>query len=102
MFTWFVVLFSGLGTSPEAGVPDMTVISDIDELGINRNLQVRYDRDQIYVSFSYTSVATHGLSKYTWRLWVSVCCLWTGSVSTDQTNQSTKGGHLSLAQFDVP
>jgi len=63
VFTWFVVLFAGLGTSPEAGVPDMTVISDIDELGINRNLQVRYDRDQIYVSFSYMSVATHGLSK---------------------------------------
>jgi myosin heavy subunit len=41
----------------------MTVISDIDELGINRNLQVRYDRDQIYVSFSYTTVATHSLSK---------------------------------------
>nr|CAD7396103.1 unnamed protein product [Timema cristinae] len=36
------------GSSPEAGVPDMTVISDIDEVGINRNLQVRYGRDQIY------------------------------------------------------
>lgn len=32
-------------------MPDMTVISDIDEMGINRNLQVRYSRDQIYVSF---------------------------------------------------
>ncbi|EFN66572.1 hypothetical protein EAG_15570, partial [Camponotus floridanus] len=39
------------GSSPECGVPDMTVISDIDETGINRNLQVRYSRDQIYVSF---------------------------------------------------
>lgn len=39
------------GSSPESGVPDMTIISDIDETGINRNLQVRYDRDQIYVSF---------------------------------------------------
>lgn len=29
----------------------MTSISDIDEIGINRNLKVRYDRDQIYVSF---------------------------------------------------
>ncbi|XP_034937659.1 myosin-I heavy chain isoform X2 [Chelonus insularis] len=36
------------GSSPESGVPDMTVISDIDETGINRNLQVRYSRDQIY------------------------------------------------------
>ncbi|XP_063991813.1 myosin-VIIa isoform X1 [Diachasmimorpha longicaudata] len=36
------------GSSPESGVPDMTVISDIDERGINRNLQVRYGRDQIY------------------------------------------------------
>lgn len=40
-----------LGTSPEHGVPDMTVISDIDEAGINRNLLVRYNRDEIYVSF---------------------------------------------------
>lgn len=30
----------------------MTSISDIDENGINRNLKVRYDQDQIYVSFS--------------------------------------------------
>lgn len=29
----------------------MTEISNIDELGINRNLKVRYDRDEIYVSF---------------------------------------------------
>lgn len=30
----------------------MTAISDIDEIGINHNLKVRYERDQIYVSFS--------------------------------------------------
>ncbi|XP_020707671.2 myosin-I heavy chain isoform X1 [Athalia rosae] len=36
------------GSRPETGVPDMTVISDIDETGINKNLQVRYQRDQIY------------------------------------------------------
>lgn len=30
----------------------MTCISDIDENGINHNLKVRYERDQIYVSFS--------------------------------------------------
>ncbi|XP_077271011.1 unconventional myosin 81F isoform X1 [Temnothorax americanus] len=40
--------FASQGSSPECGVPDMTVISDIDEIGINRNLQVRYSRDQIY------------------------------------------------------
>jgi len=28
----------------------MTCIPDIDETGINRNLKVRYDRDEIYVS----------------------------------------------------
>lgn len=37
--------------SPDKGVRDMTEISNIDELGINRNLKVRYDRDEIYVSF---------------------------------------------------
>lgn len=34
------------------GVPDMTVISDIDEDGINKNLRARYSKDLIYVSFS--------------------------------------------------
>lgn len=33
------------------GVPDMTSISDIDEDVINRNLQTRYSKDHIYVSF---------------------------------------------------
>ncbi|KFB41338.1 hypothetical protein ZHAS_00008918 [Anopheles sinensis] len=41
-----------IGSTPDKGVPDMTCISDIDENGINRNLKVRYERDQIYVSFS--------------------------------------------------
>jgi hypothetical protein len=30
----------GGGTMAEEGVPDMTLISDMDETGINRNLQV--------------------------------------------------------------
>jgi hypothetical protein len=37
------------GVKPQDGVPDMTVISDIDEFGINQNLHVRYKRDNIYV-----------------------------------------------------
>lgn len=37
--------------SGAVGVPDMTVISDIDEEGINKNLQARYSKDLIYVSF---------------------------------------------------
>lgn len=37
-------------STPDKGVPDMTCIPDIDENGINRNLKVRYDRDEIYVS----------------------------------------------------
>ncbi|XP_055618591.1 unconventional myosin heavy chain 6 isoform X1 [Toxorhynchites rutilus septentrionalis] len=37
-----------VGSTPDKGVPDMTCISDIDENGINRNLKVRYERDQIY------------------------------------------------------
>lgn len=44
-----------LGSTPEKGVPDMTSISDIDEIGINRNLKIRYQRDEIYVSFSQKS-----------------------------------------------
>lgn len=38
------------GASPKDGVPDMTVISEIDEYGINTNLKVRYKQDKIYVS----------------------------------------------------
>ena len=34
----------------EEGVPDMTVMSDINETGINNNLQIRYKNDNIYVS----------------------------------------------------
>ena len=34
----------------EEGVPDMTVMSDINESGINNNLQLRYHLDNIYVS----------------------------------------------------
>ena len=34
----------------EEGVPDMTVMSDINETGINNNLQLRYQHDNIYVS----------------------------------------------------
>ena len=42
------------GVKPTEGVADMTVISDIDEHGINQNLHVRYKRDNIYVgTFSF-------------------------------------------------
>lgn len=34
----------------------MTVISDIDEFGINTNLKVRYKKDCIYVSTAFTLV----------------------------------------------
>ncbi|XP_060082957.1 myosin-I heavy chain-like [Ylistrum balloti] len=36
------------GARPEDGVSDMTIISDIDEKGININLRTRYKKDQIY------------------------------------------------------
>ena len=42
------------GATPEDGVPDMTVISDIDEFGINTNLKVRYQKDLIYVSLLHS------------------------------------------------
>jgi len=42
----FFFFFTG-----SCGVPDMTSISDIDEDVINRNLQIRYSDNHIYVSF---------------------------------------------------
>ena len=47
------------GAKPSDGVPDMTAISEIDEYGINENLQVRYRQDKIYVSFLITMVIYH-------------------------------------------
>ena len=48
---YVICMLSFPGIHPEDGVRDMIVISDIDENGINTNLQVRYKRDIIYVSF---------------------------------------------------
>jgi len=51
----------GQGSRPQDGVPDMTVISNIDEHGINKNLQVRYDRDSIY---TYTGTILVAVNPY--------------------------------------
>lgn len=45
-----ILIFNKLGSQPEDGVFDLTLISNIDEKGINLNLKTRYDKDQIYVS----------------------------------------------------
>ena len=37
------------GARPEDGVQDMTILSDLDEFGINTNLRTRYHNDLIYV-----------------------------------------------------
>lgn len=50
-FSSFFHLTGRMGSTAVNGVPDMTSISDIDEIGINHNLKIRYQRDQIYVSF---------------------------------------------------
>lgn len=47
----------------------MTMLSDIDEEGINRNLHVRYDRDQIYVSFSRIPLCEAGAKLMKSRAW---------------------------------
>lgn len=54
----FLISFTGRvgSTTPDKGVPDMTSIPDIDENGINRNLKVRYDRDEIYVSINLSVI----------------------------------------------
>jgi myosin heavy subunit len=50
--TFLKFFFPGrVGSTPDKGVTDMTCIPDIDENGINNNLKVRYQRDEIYVSF---------------------------------------------------
>ncbi|XP_014662734.1 PREDICTED: unconventional myosin-VIIa-like [Priapulus caudatus] len=49
------------GARPEDGVPDMTVISDIDEIAINTNLKVRYQNDKIY---TYTGTVLVAVNPY--------------------------------------
>lgn len=41
------------GYLPEDGVEDMTILTNIDEHGININLKSRYAQDQIYVSVPF-------------------------------------------------
>ena len=43
---------TSLRESFKIGVDDMTDIPDIDEVGINNNLKLRYETEIIYVSFS--------------------------------------------------
>ena len=51
--TGVFLIFSIAGSIPEGGVPDMTLLSVLDEAIINKNLKIRYDNDQIYVSFLF-------------------------------------------------
>ncbi|XP_075147106.1 unconventional myosin 81F [Haematobia irritans] len=37
-----------MDSSPETGVNDLTAIAEIDEIGINNNLKVRYENERIY------------------------------------------------------
>ena len=39
-----------LGYLPDDGVEDMTILTNIDEYGINKNLKIRYAQNNIYVS----------------------------------------------------
>ncbi|RWS31049.1 unconventional myosin-X-like protein [Leptotrombidium deliense] len=49
------------GVRPDDGVSDMTILSNIDEHGINTNLRVRYDKDQIY---TYTGTILVAVNPY--------------------------------------
>ncbi len=59
-------------------MPDMTVISEIDEYGINTNLKIRFQNERIYVSCFYLcmhSIITagrHPLQTYTGTILVAV------------------------------
>lgn len=56
VYIFFYLFVHFIGARPEDGVPDMTVISEIDEFGINTNLKTRYRHNKIYVSLhSYWS-----------------------------------------------
>lgn len=43
----------GKSSSHGEGVADMTVLSNLDEHGINNNVRLRYNRNKIYVSVHF-------------------------------------------------
>lgn len=49
------------GSRPEDGVEDMTRISDIDVKGVNKNLEVRYKRNEVY---TYTGTILVAVNPY--------------------------------------
>lgn len=49
------------GSRPEDGVEDMTKISDIDVQGVNKNLEVRYNRNEVY---TYTGTILVAVNPY--------------------------------------
>jgi len=59
-----------MSSDRKVGVADMITMSEIDEIGINQNLYIRYISDIIYVSFSNPHFChdfeTYILSIYFW------------------------------------
>jgi len=54
---------SSKNRTPEEGVEDMTILSNIDVAGISTNLKVRYQKDQIY---TYTGTILIAVNPYKW------------------------------------
>uniref|UniRef100_T1JND5 Myosin motor domain-containing protein n=1 Tax=Strigamia maritima TaxID=126957 RepID=T1JND5_STRMM len=55
------VSLTARGSDHQDGYPDMTVISDIDENGINTNLRIRYNNNKIY---TYTGTILIAVNPY--------------------------------------
>jgi len=55
---WFITGTAVRQEKVITGVPDMTVISDIDVEGINENLHIRYDQDKVYVMIQFYPISS--------------------------------------------
>lgn len=89
-----VFLLSGrMGSTPDKGVPDMTCISDIDENGINRNLKIRYQRDEIYVSF---------FLKWFFPIDFSCVCVWLWCMNHLEIGYKTYHFHFCIWKIHCP
>ena len=92
------------GSAAANGVPDMTVISNIDVNGINENLRVRYKRDEIY-TFAGTILVAVNPYKFlpiyedVWKTFVSLISLLISHAGNSEEVPRSAHRYPSSARF---
>ena len=84
------------GARPEDGVQDMTILSDLDETGININLRTRYQNDLIYVSYLFVFVC---LFVYFYALSLDLHWDYTSCCQSIQTSWHIRAGIITFSHL---